>query len=289
MVAVVLTETDLARISVVVEPMISIEIVLSYRMLYQPRVAAYAGWRADTLARLRERGHEPSTAVLDLLLRGPDRPWAAAGTVRRLTDIDSAERDADGSRGSQQGADALRAYYLAAIAPYREDFRAAVDFERAGLARARLSNGPEGLLQAVRLSDTHAATTDVTGRPVTLVPSVFCHDGPVISEGDGAGELIVYPMSPVARSIALRDHTGPARPRALGSLLGNTRAAILRGLVQVHTTSEVAKRWRISAATASRHLSILREAGLVFSQRQGNEVHHVLSPLGQALAGDVRG
>ena len=49
------------------------------------------------------------------------------------------------------------------------------------------------------------------------------------------------------------------------------------------TTGELARRIGISPATASHHATILREAGLVASERQGNQVLHQLSPAGADL------
>jgi DNA-binding transcriptional ArsR family regulator len=40
------------------------------------------------------------------------------------------------------------------------------------------------------------------------------------------------------------------------------------------TTGEVADRLGVSAATVSRHLTVLRETGLITSRRRANTVHH---------------
>jgi DNA-binding transcriptional ArsR family regulator len=49
------------------------------------------------------------------------------------------------------------------------------------------------------------------------------------------------------------------------------------------TTSELARRVGVSLASASQHASVLREAGLVHTLRQGGAVLHTLTPLGAAL------
>jgi DNA-binding transcriptional ArsR family regulator len=48
-------------------------------------------------------------------------------------------------------------------------------------------------------------------------------------------------------------------------------------------TSEVARRLGISPAAASQHTTVLRNAGLLLSQRDRNMVRHTLTPLGRAL------
>jgi DNA-binding MarR family transcriptional regulator len=49
------------------------------------------------------------------------------------------------------------------------------------------------------------------------------------------------------------------------------------------TTTELAKRCRISLAGASRQAAILREAGLITTRRAGQAVQHDLTVLGRAV------
>jgi DNA-binding transcriptional ArsR family regulator len=49
------------------------------------------------------------------------------------------------------------------------------------------------------------------------------------------------------------------------------------------TTTELAGRAGISLAAASQHATVLRDAGLIASRRQGGAVLHVLTPLGAEL------
>ena len=77
--------------------------------------------------------------------------------------------------------------------------------------------------------------------------------------------------------------------RAVAALLGSTRAAVLD--VVGHSpssTTEIAKRMRISAPTASEHAAILRGAGLIVTRRDGNTVLHSLTPTGAALLNGSR-
>lgn len=87
---------------------------------------------------------------------------------------------------------------------------------------------------------------------------------------------------PVARSASWWEgqNGGPSRERPLANLLGRGRAAVLRRVESGCTTTELARRIGVSAATASEHARIMREAGLLASVRDRNTVVHSLTPLG---------
>jgi DNA-binding transcriptional ArsR family regulator len=76
--------------------------------------------------------------------------------------------------------------------------------------------------------------------------------------------------------------TAPA-PESLGRLLGTTRAVVLADVAAPRSTTELARRLSLSAATVSHHLSALRDAGLVTARRAGRTVLYVRTPLGDAL------
>jgi DNA-binding transcriptional ArsR family regulator len=80
----------------------------------------------------------------------------------------------------------------------------------------------------------------------------------------------------------LWDHRRP-RGAALAALVGRNRAAVLRATAHGCTTTELADRVGISLASASQHASVLRDAGLITTRRQGSAVLHVLTPLGAEL------
>ena len=54
------------------------------------------------------------------------------------------------------------------------------------------------------------------------------------------------------------------------------------------STTELAERLALSAATTSHHLGALRDAGLVTSRRDGRVVLYVRTPLGDALVAGHR-
>jgi len=74
-----------------------------------------------------------------------------------------------------------------------------------------------------------------------------------------------------------------AHQAALAALIGRNQAAVLASVGDGCTTTELAGRAGISLAAASQHATVLRDAGLIASRRQGGAVLHVLTPLGTEL------
>jgi len=69
----------------------------------------------------------------------------------------------------------------------------------------------------------------------------------------------------------------------LEPLLGRTRAAALHVTADGCTTTELARRLGVSAAAASQHATVLRNAELVTTSRRGGSVLHLITPMGLAL------
>jgi DNA-binding transcriptional ArsR family regulator len=120
---------------------------------------------------------------------------------------------------------------------------------------------------------------DLGGRGLVLVPSVFAWPNPIVLL-DGTGQPVL--LYPARRLLALWH--GPASDRdVLAALLGGTRAAVLLAATRGDSTSDLADRLDVSVASASQHLTALRNAGLVAGTRRGRAVHHDLTPLGVQL------
>jgi ArsR family transcriptional regulator len=65
--------------------------------------------------------------------------------------------------------------------------------------------------------------------------------------------------------------------RVFDALASGPRRAVLAALAQAEiTTSELARRFAVSAPAMSRHLSVLENAGLVASRRDGQRVLYSL-------------
>ncbi|MFE6160705.1 ArsR/SmtB family transcription factor [Streptomyces sp. NPDC056486] len=75
--------------------------------------------------------------------------------------------------------------------------------------------------------------------------------------------------------------------QALGDLLGRTRAAALEAVADGCSTTELARRLSISSAAASQHATVLRNAQLITTSRDGRAVLHTTTSLGAALLNSV--
>ncbi len=65
---------------------------------------------------------------------------------------------------------------------------------------------------------------------------------------------------------------------AFRALADQTRREILRMLrAGPKTSGEIAARFQSSWPTISRHLAVLRDAGLVLTERKGQEIHYELN------------
>lgn len=123
-------------------------------------------------------------------------------------------------------------------------------------------------------------TIHLAGRGLDLVPSYFCWHNTITWIDVELPPVLVYPAH------TGRVDAGAGRvllPRELTSLLGRTRAECLRVLLVPSTTTELAARLGTSVGTASRQAAILRDTGLVASNRRGTAVLHTTTALGTAL------
>ncbi|MDT0158341.1 DUF5937 family protein [Microbacterium sp. ARD32] len=128
----------------------------------------------------------------------------------------------------------------------------------------------------------HSEDVDCRGSGLVLVPSVMSSWGCMVITKPSAQPTLFYPARGVTAAWA-RDATELAD--ALGALLEPVRAGILLRAHIARTTSEVAGDAGIAASTASHHLTVLRDAGLIASSRQGNRMLHLRTPLAEALVG----
>ncbi len=208
-------------------------------------------------------------------LRRPVPPW--------LRDLAGGDHDR-----MDELTGAIRTVHDLVIAPDRAEVDALVEGDRALRARALRDGGVHGLLSsfcpAIQweppvLYAGYPVDRDLSlaGRGLRLIPSYFCWRTPVALADPELAPVLVYPV----------DHGTPdgseAAPQALSTLLGRTRARTLAALCDAATTGELARRLRVSPASASQHVHALAAANLVRSRRTGNHVLHTLTPLGTAL------
>jgi DNA-binding transcriptional ArsR family regulator len=239
--------------------------------------AGLAAVRDTSHARLsRDIGHAAATRELP--------PWA-----HRLGDGDRDVLD-----------DLVRAMELvhtAVVRPVWDDVEAAVGVERSLRATALLDGGVGAMLDSLRpvlrwdppvLSADYPVPLEVhlAGRGLLLIPSYFCWGKPVVLADPALPPVLVYPVEHPPNWL---DGVAGRPGRPLEALLGRTRAAVLAALATTSTSTELGTRLGISTASASEHVGVLRDAGLVVSRRTGRTVRHALTPLAVAvLAGRRR-
>ncbi len=186
---------------------------------------------------------------------------------------------------------ALRDYHATVVAPHHEQMQAGIDAERSLRARALLDGGTHGLLAGYnpimrwrppilevdyqgseRERDLH-----LNGRGLRLIPSYFCWHAPIPLADPTLQPVLVYPLRHHDKS----PHSPASQP--LAALLGRTRAAILGAIATGATTGELARLVGVSSPAASQHITVLRDNGLITSQRHANTVLHSLTPAGARL------
>ncbi|MEU0938125.1 helix-turn-helix domain-containing protein [Embleya sp. NPDC005971] len=207
----------------------------------------------------------------------------------------------DGGREPRREfAEALRAWHDVTLAPFGPRIRSHLESVRAGYARTLLEGGVERLLAElcvplVRwkppiLEVDYPRDDDIRlgGRGLLIAPTVFLWRQAMLVhdvEDDTAPFLLAVPTVRELRDGVALWEPDPGGDRALGALLGQTRAAALTVINDGCSTTELARRLNMSPASASQHATILRNARLITTTRQGGAVLHALTPLGLELLG----
>jgi hypothetical protein len=128
---------------------------------------------------------------------------------------------------------------------------------------------------------------DLGGRGVTLMPSVFWRGRPLFTWHPDGSLVIVYPAATplplAANGNGNGNGVGVSSRNSVVALLGSNRAGVLAAARSASTTTELARAAGVSLASASEHATILRNAGLLTSTREGRQVSHAVTWLGQQL------
>lgn len=241
---------------------------------------------ADESARLRVASVEPMLVDLQkMVIRSTGERQRA---IRHMI--------AEPERARAMIADAWDEVWAAALAPVWPQLerllRADIAVRSRRIATAGLASMVGELHPSVSWSDhavrvelrLHREALDCRGSGLVLVPSVMSSFGCMVLTEPPAQPTVFYPAQGVTETWA-RD---PASiEAALGALLGPARAGILFASHTPRTTSQVAADAGLAISTASHHLGVLRDAGLVASSRDGARVLHLRTPLGEAMVGAV--
>ena len=223
------------------------------------------------------------------------------GHLARLRRLPASARPiADGDPAALTGlTDILRICYDLVIRPYHRSIETTLERDRNLRMKALADDGVSGLFNSLdpmaswvagelRIPGYRDQEMRLDGRGLLLIPAYFCVAKPVTLFDPGLPPVLIYPVQHHPDTLPGRDHTPNA---ALAALLGPTRAAILDtiGVRSTTTTIDLARQLTISAASASEHATVLRNAGLVTSQRDRNRMLHQPTPLGHALLSSLSG
>jgi hypothetical protein len=316
----VFTVEDLARTRFAVSPMW--ELVRSLVALRDPSTAAlHVPWLRTLDGRLGGLALEPAVALIpprgyapDFLTPPPSGPLGdiaedlaalratPEAQVRHDLRLFASEHPrstapagwlTDPRRALAALADVLEAYWERALAPVWPRIRAFLEADIALRARRLAEAGPAAQLDELHpgvrwdgearleVRSPREADVPLDGQGLLLVPSAFTWAAPATIDLRPWQPTLVYP----ARGIATLWEDGRAAPAALARLLGATRAAVLAAATAPASTGELATHLGVSPATASHHLTALRDAGLLSARREGRAVLYVRTPTGEALLG----
>ncbi|MEU8635424.1 helix-turn-helix domain-containing protein [Amycolatopsis sp. NPDC048633] len=143
---------------------------------------------------------------------------------------------------------------------------------------------PDGTRIIVDKLQDSATAADGTG--VTFLPSVFGRPHLVAVHAPGWQPVVQYPVAEASPSKPVSLETVSLR---LEALVHPVRLRLLRTLARgPHTTGELARAWELSPPEVSRHLAVLRRAGLLTTRRHGRYVRYTLNvPDLTALGADL--
>ncbi|MEW1693282.1 DUF5937 family protein [Streptomyces sp. NPDC091265] len=116
--------------------------------------------------------------------------------------------------------------------------------------------------------------TAAHGTGVTFLPSVFGRPHLMVVHARGWQPVVQYPVAEASPAEPVSLETVTLRLEALAHPV---RLRLLRTLARgPHTTGELAHAWELSPPEVSRHLAVLRHAGLLAARRRGRYVHYTL-------------
>lgn len=186
---------------------------------------------------------------------------------------------------------ALEAYWELLFARHWPRMRAVLEADIAYRCRQIAAGGAAGLFadldarlrwdgQVLHVDGHHDDLhIDVAGRGLPLTPSLFAR-GAIGLIDDTLPPYLTYP----ARGRAgVWDNPRTAADANLAALLGSTRAQLLAALAEPTSTTDLARRYRLTASSVSQHLHVLHRAGLLNRHRAGRSVLYSRSELGDHL------
>ncbi|MFD0278199.1 ArsR/SmtB family transcription factor [Kitasatospora sp. NPDC127111] len=315
MIRIHLTPDDFARVTLAPRPAPLLELNAALMTMCRPDGGSllYGPWRrralralpgtVEPLADLVPAGRAPRfldvvadslpealeqvrAAPVALVAAELERVYRPAGRPAPAWVRDLSRGDADSRRLVQR---AQHAAFEALLAPVWEQVR---DLHHAEFVRRAVQLASDGvgalltgLLPGARL---RGSVWELPGRPqelhlggrgLLLLPGFHWSGGPLLGDVPGRPLAVTYPAGPGHPP----QPDGSTGPEALARVIGASRTELLHLLAEEHSTSGLARRLGVSAATVSAHTAALRGAGLISTTRAGRAVRHRRTALGDLL------
>ncbi|MGI5181977.1 DUF5937 family protein [Dactylosporangium sp. CA-152071] len=173
-------------------------------------------------------------------------------------------------------------HQLAADARHKADLFARHGIEAALTAvspAVTLDTGPGGT--RIRIDKLQDSSTSAAGDGVTFIPSVYGRPHLLTVHAPGWRPVVQYPAASQGRPLSM-----DLVRRRLDALAHPVRQRLCRTLARgPHTTGELAEAWHLTPPEVSRHLAVLKKAGLLQTTRRGRYVRHTLDLTATAALG----
>jgi biotin operon repressor len=213
-------------------------------------------------------------------LFGSDPPHRVAGLL------------ADPAGGLQTVVAQLRLWFDVALNDHWPRIRALLQADISYRARCLSEGGTRALFSELHpsvrwheggrldLGIAYEAPVALDERGLLLVPSVFAWPGIYVVSDPPWQPTLIYPARGTATAW---EPTREPAPDALRRLLGPRRAAILHALQTPHTGADLAQALEVTPSAISQHITVLRDAGLIATHRDGRHVIAQRTELGDRV------
>lgn len=267
-------------------------------------IAPPGNWAPDFLFAW---SHNPQVTIeqqLDALSRTPadtlradlEACWQDHSRPRALQQLLAADPD----QLAGEIASVIWSYWQVAIAAHWSRIRAVLDDDVAYRGALAFTDGIFAMFadlhsevtlvdRTLKIDKPHHRNAIYDGSQITLLPSVFVWPNLIIGHERPNAFSLTYAARGVGR-VWQGMQADDQLASSLESLIGRSRAAILRHLEIPMTTTQLARQLRQSPGTVSEHLGVLRENGLLSSWRSGRSVLYRRTALASSVlaAADAR-